>query len=282
VPFIVMERLPGRTFADEIADGPTSIRRVRDVVGETLDGLAAAHARGVLHRDVKPANILLGADGHVKLTDFGIATSNTITSVTAAGLVVGTPAYLAPERIRGDVATPASDIYSVGVICYEALSGKRPFPQDTPLALADAIQHARAIPLHEQCPQLPIALASVVERAMAPTPETRYGSASAFARDLRAAADHVDIDATQPVSRPRSTMTATRVLPVLPEALTPTRRLGALFVALTLAIVLVFGIALETHHHSAPTPTPTPASRAPSLAPSLRTPFDSLEQAVKP
>src|SRR5262249_18507802 len=117
VPFLVMECLPGNTLADEIRGGPLPIDRVRTTARAVLDALAAAHALGVLHRDLKPANVLMTADGRPKLTDFGIATSETVNELTASGLVVGTPAYIAPERVEGKSATVQSDLYSVGVMC---------------------------------------------------------------------------------------------------------------------------------------------------------------------
>ena len=132
--YLVMERLPGSTLRDEIvARGPLPAERVMLVLAETLTALAAAHRFGVLHRDIKPSNILLQQDGHTKITDFGIAKSfdirpgpNALTDdMTMTGFVLGTPGYLAPERRAGSPATVQSDLYSVGAVMVEALTGQR-------------------------------------------------------------------------------------------------------------------------------------------------------------
>ncbi|HEX2150241.1 MAG TPA: serine/threonine-protein kinase, partial [Actinomycetota bacterium] len=125
IPYIVMERLPGRTLADEIAGGPLSQERVRAVLLDMLEALGFAHRAGVLHRDVKPSNVLLTEDGTAKLADFGIA-KMAGQNLTQTGNFVGTAAYLAPERLNGLPAGPESDLYSAGVVAYEALTGDKP------------------------------------------------------------------------------------------------------------------------------------------------------------
>ena len=130
--YLVMERLPGTTLRDEISRGPMAPPRVVSVLGETLGALAAAHRYGVLHRDIKPSNILLEDDGHAKITDFGIAKSFDMATpgpstqdLTMTGVILGTPGYLAPERRSGQPATVQSDVYSVGAVMVEALTGRR-------------------------------------------------------------------------------------------------------------------------------------------------------------
>src|SRR5438128_3374368 len=140
IPFLVMERLPGRTLADELTAGPLSPERARGVVREVLSALAAAHAAGIIHRDIKPGNVLLTEDGHVKVSDFGIAKTVDHLDQTQTAELVATPGYLAPERLVGEAASQRSDLYSVGVLLYEALSGRRPFERDTPLAQMRAIE----------------------------------------------------------------------------------------------------------------------------------------------
>ncbi len=137
-PYIVMERLPGRTLLDDLLAGPLPAPRARTILTQTLDALGAAHAAGILHRDIKPGNILFDADGAVKVTDFGIAKSAD-TAHTTAGEVLGTVAYLSPDRITGHPASVTDDLYAVGVVGYEALAGHRPFTGDTILSLAHAI-----------------------------------------------------------------------------------------------------------------------------------------------
>lgn len=182
VPFIVMERLPGDTLADRMEDGVVDQTWLRQVAGHVLAGLGAAHAAGLVHRDVKPGNILLDADGRAKVADFGIAKSlEQADAVTGVGLLVGTPAYLAPERIDGLAATPRSDLYSVGVVLYEALAGAKPFSGATPLAVADAVLRATPSPLAGLRPDVDPDLAEAVRRAMARDPSDRPVSAAALA-----------------------------------------------------------------------------------------------------
>jgi len=170
VPYIVMERLPGRTLADRIAEGPLGPDEIRPLAVEVLAALAEAHGAGLVHRDIKPGNILLTADGHAKLADFGIAKSvqeASLAELTVTGQVLGTPAYLAPEQLDGAAATPRSDIYALGVVLYEALTGSKPFAGTTPMAMARAVVAGDHRPLGELRPGLDPALVCTVERAMA-------------------------------------------------------------------------------------------------------------------
>jgi hypothetical protein len=182
---MVMERLPGETLADRIAAGPVDQTWLRQVVGEVLQALGAAHAAGMVHRDVKPGNILLTADGHAKIADFGIAKSLEASAgspeLTGTGQLLGTPAYLAPERLDGAPATVRSDLYSLGVVLYEALAGRCPFAGDTPIAAARAVAAGEYPPLRELRPDVDPALAVTVDRAMARDPEARFASAEAMA-----------------------------------------------------------------------------------------------------
>jgi len=188
LPYIVMERLPGETLADRIAGGPVDPDWLRRVASEVLGALGAAHAVGLVHRDVKPGNILVTADGHAKIADFGIAKSleNSAGSLdlTGTGQLLGTPAYLPPERLDGGTATAKSDLYSMGVVLYQALTGRSPFPGDTPLATARAIIAGQYEPLDQLRPGLDPALVSAVERAMATDPARRFPSAAAMASAL--------------------------------------------------------------------------------------------------
>jgi hypothetical protein len=172
-----MERLPGTTLRDEIATGPLSRTRFALVMTEILTGLAAAHRCGVLHRDVKPSNVLLQEDGHVKLTDFGIAKSFDARTggdhdddVTLTGVVLGTPGYLAPERRQGRPATVQSDIYSAGALMVEVVTGRKPSTGDDDPRVG-----------------LPEELRDVAARSLAPDPGARYASAVAMLEDLTAA-----------------------------------------------------------------------------------------------
>jgi serine/threonine protein kinase len=188
LPYIVMERLPGETLADRIATGPQDPAWVRQVATEVLAALGAAHAAGMVHRDVKPGNILITADNHAKIADFGIAKSLEATDgsldLTGTGQLLGTPAYLPPERLDGGPATAQSDLYSLGVVLYEALTGECPFPGETPVATAMAIVAGGYPPLDQVRPGLDPALVTTVSRAMATDPAQRFESAAAMAAAL--------------------------------------------------------------------------------------------------
>jgi len=127
VPFLVMEFVDGPSLAAVLAGGPLEPGQVMDLIAQVAAGLHSAHSAGLVHRDIKPANLLITRDGQVKITDFGIASVTGDAPLTSTGIVVGTPAYLAPERAAGGSATPASDLYSLGVVGYECLTGTPPF-----------------------------------------------------------------------------------------------------------------------------------------------------------
>ena len=184
VPFLIMERLPGRTLADELADGPLPVSRVRQVGADVLAALGAAHGAGVVHRDVKPGNVLLCPDGTAKVGDFGIAKAVDDVDLTTTGLLLGTPAYLSPEQLSGEPATPASDIYSVGVLLYEALTGTKPFDAASPLALAHVVQTRSPTPVAELRPDAPPELVAAISRAMEKDPRRRFASADDMAAAL--------------------------------------------------------------------------------------------------
>ena len=188
--YIVMECLPGTTLADELrGSGPLPIDRAIAVLTDVLDGLGAAHARGVLHRDIKPSNVLIDSDGRAKVADFGIATTAG-GDLTKTGTVIGSAAYLAPERVDGRRATERSDLYAVGVVAYEALTGRRPFSGETPIALARAIHEGRAPRPCDLRPEIPGYLADVVMRAMARDPAERPPTAAEFAARARRLGAH--------------------------------------------------------------------------------------------
>ncbi len=188
VPYLVMECLPGTSLADELEGGVLDPRRARRVGLDVLGALDAAHRLGVVHRDVKPGNILLTAvvDGPVKVSDFGIAKSADDRSLTDSGGLVGTAAYLAPERVAGAPAGPASDLYSLGVVLFESLAGRKPHQGETALALALAIHMGGAPSLGELRPALDPALVAVVDKALARDPADRWVSAAEMSEALRA------------------------------------------------------------------------------------------------
>jgi serine/threonine protein kinase len=213
VPYIVMERLPGQTLAQRVAEGPVDLAWLRRVAGDVLGALGAAHAAGMVHRDIKPGNILLAEDGCAKVADFGIAKSLEAAGpdLTGTNLLVGTPAYMAPERVAGEPATIQADLYSLGVVLYEAAGGRKPFTGATPVALAYAIRNGEAEPLPKLRPDVDPTMAAVVAQAMAHEPSARFGSAAAMANALDVGAD----DATVPMAAgsPDATMTMPAMAP---------------------------------------------------------------------
>lgn len=185
-PYLVMELLPGESLADRVGQGPVAPEWLCRVAGDVLAALGAAHGAGLVHRDVKPGNVLLAAEGQAKVADFGIAKSMESVGgdLTHTGLLLGTPAYLAPERIEGEPATPQSDLYSLGVVLYEALAGVKPFVGTTPMAMASAIATLPAPPLAAARPGLDPVLVAAVERAMAKDAADRPATAAEMAADL--------------------------------------------------------------------------------------------------
>lgn len=140
LPWIIMELVEGRSLDQAVRDdGPFPPRRVAEIGARLLDALTAAHRRGLLHRDVKPANVLLADDGRVILTDFGIAAIEGDPALTRAGALVGSPGFIAPERLRDQPAGPASDLWSLGATLYAAVEGRAPFDRATPMAALGAV-----------------------------------------------------------------------------------------------------------------------------------------------
>jgi serine/threonine-protein kinase len=281
VPFIVMECLPGRTLGGAMATGPADQEWLRHITADVLGALGAAHAAGVVHRDVKPGNILLTDDGRAKVADFGIAKSlepvpGRMVDTTAAHLMLGTPAYLAPERIEGEPASPRSDIYSVGVVLYEALAGAKPFTGDTPLAVAMAAVHDDPEPLGQRRLDVEPALAAVVARAMQRDPAARFASAAEMEQALAAAPPapmHTSLaDSATPTLVDAPVDDRTRVLagvapsrpPVVAalRALWRRRRLAVLAVT-TVFLVAVLAAALASGHDRNNVKTPSTADTVP-------------------
>jgi serine/threonine-protein kinase len=249
-PFIVMERLPGRTFADEMAEGPVPAERVREVALAVLGALGAAHELGIVHRDIKPSNLMLTGDGTAKVGDFGIARSIDGSDLTLTGQVVGTPRYAAPERLRGEPCTPSGDLYSLGVVLYEAATGRQAFEGDSPVAVALAVTTSRPAPIGELRPGLDPALRAAVERAMAPEPGDRFVSAASMAEALApptgpatAVMPHLGAGRADertvvvPVSRPSSTGVDERI-PAGAPRVSHTRRRVVVASAVAAAVLL--------------------------------------------
>ncbi len=184
--YIVMELIEGQDVKVLINKAaPLQTTQAINITIQVAEGLDYAHRRGLVHRDVKPQNMLLTPDGQVRIADFGIAKSHLSTAVTQAGITFGTADYISPEQAQGLNATPQSDIYSLGIVLYEMLTGHLPFTADTPMAVA--IQHIQKPPppLRQWNPHVPPALEALVLRAIAKDPPQRPSSAKMFAQELR-------------------------------------------------------------------------------------------------
>ena len=300
--FLVMELVPGEALSTILErDGALSTDKTLDIVAQTAAALQAAHAAGLVHRDIKPGNLLITPDGRVKITDFGIARIADQVPLTATGQVMGTVQYLSPEQASGHPASPATDIYSLGIVAYESLAGKRPFTGESQVAIAMA-------QINEQPPPLPPTVAQPVQNLVmamiAKKPEDRPASAAAVARaasalrrgDLAAAAAAVPAiagaavladDATQLLAPAGATAAATQILsaplpdyaePQEPEKKKKRSRWTWPLVALIVILLLVLGGTLwalfANQGGASPDPSgstttsrPSPSQTTPSATP---------------
>jgi serine/threonine protein kinase len=188
VYFIAMQFLEGRTLSQILeAEGPLPVSRVRAIIEQVASALDYAHARGFVHRDIKPSNVIVAEDGRATLTDFGLVKAGEGTKLSTTGVVFGTPEYISPEQAQGEKVDGRSDIYSLGIMLFEMLSGQVPFEADTPLEVP--IKHLTApLPLpREVNPDISEPVEQVILKAMAKAPEDRYQRVSEMAEALKRA-----------------------------------------------------------------------------------------------
>ncbi len=186
--YIAMEYVPGGTLKDRlVVEGSIHPDEAAAVAERVADALSEAHEKGVIHRDIKPHNVLLTGSGGVKVADFGIARAASSSGVTATSVILGTAAYMSPEQAKGEPATPRSDLYSLGIVLYEMLTGKVPYEAQTPVAVA--VKHISQPPRlpREENPEVPDGLNDIVAKLLAKRPENRYASAIEVVEDLRRA-----------------------------------------------------------------------------------------------
>jgi eukaryotic-like serine/threonine-protein kinase len=280
--------------------------RVRDVGLQVLRALSAAHALGIVHRDVKPGNVLDAGVGTWKVADFGIAKwVHADDTLTGTGELLGSPAYVAPERIEGTDADHRSDLYSVGVLLYEALSGRKPFSVTEPIALAERIREGRYEPVDRVLPDADPAISGVIERAMRRNPDERFRDADEMAAALGdgsagdptvampVGANERPADAAETTALPPLERTAR--LPVQPggvdeagvprrrpprRARTPRRRVGMVVAGAAIAIALLTVLAVAAFTGAGR--DRTPRERGPALPAQLEAALRRLEGAVRP
>jgi serine/threonine-protein kinase len=262
-PFIVMECVEGSTLGDELRTrGPLEPNEVVDLALQICGGLEHAHAAGLVHRDIKPQNLLLRPDGTVKIADFGIARAAETTRLTQMGSVLGTAAYLAPEQALGEEVTASADIYSLGCVLYELLTGRTPHVFKTLPELVVKHREEAITPLREVRSEVPERLEAAVMHSLARNPEYRPESATVFAEELAAASPEpptrplpqaTETEATQVLGSP----TQVRTEPLAPSAPASRarrtrgtgwdRRLILAIAAVVAAVAIILGIALGTN-----------------------------------
>ncbi|MEY4296270.1 MAG: hypothetical protein RL016_116 [Actinomycetota bacterium] len=277
--YLVMELVPGDSLAKILErDKKLPPEKVMDIIAQTARALYEAHEAGLVHRDVKPGNLLITPDGRVKITDFGIARVADQVSLTATGQVMGTVQYLSPEQATGKPATPATDIYSLGIVAYEAIAGRRPFTGDSQMAIAMAQINEAPPPLPAEVDQR---IQNLVMSCLAKKPNQRPESAKALAIRAEALLPNGTSNntATTVIYQPTQTVTASTTVITTDTAPAPKPPIVwpwiAVIVALSLTAITII-IAILVQPSGSPTPTPSgpdgSSSVTPSSSPTATTP----------
>jgi serine/threonine protein kinase len=258
-PYMVFEYLPGGSLEDRLAGPALSESEAIRIARDMAEGLAHAHEQGVVHRDLKPANVLFDAEGRAKIADFGIAQLGGATTLTEAGTILGTAAYMSPEQAAGEPATPASDVYSFGVVLYRMLAGGLPFEANNPAELAAMHRTTEPPPLGAD---ISPALAQLTMRTLDKRPERRPASGTALAELLT-------LDAPPAVAAEA----ATRVLPAARPRRRGRRVSPAIAAGFSLLLLAVLGAvaAVLLMNHSSSAGQESPVSTAGTTAPTRPT-----------
>lgn len=251
--FIVMEYVEGRSLAEIIrADGPLDGRRAAEIATDIAAALSFAHRNGVVHRDIKPGNVLVSPQGQVKVADFGIAQAMTSTThLTQAGSVMGTATYFSPEQAQGKPVDPRSDLYSLGCVLYETLTGEPPFSGDTPVAIAYKHVQDTPVPPTQLNPRVPQPLQAITLQLLAKDPSARYASADDLRGDL---ARYLEGHKVAAVIPPAAAAGATVAAPAMPPPVVPPPRYddyddeprgrSGVWLAVLVGLLLLLGLGL--------------------------------------
>src|SRR5579875_1089661 len=253
VPFIVMEYVEGRTLRDILkSEGRLPVRRAMEIIADVCTALEFSHRNGIIHRDIKPGNIMITPQGAVKVMDFGIAraVADSSATVTQTANVIGTAQYLSPEQARGEAVDPRSDVYSCGCLLYELVTGVPPFQGDSPVAVAYQDVRENPLPPSARNAELPRTVDSIVMKALAKNPLNRYQSAGDMRADLQRALANQPVTAEAVMTDAERTQFIARTPP--PVAVRRTvyqdderdeRRTGLIWAAVVIALLLVIGAA---------------------------------------
>jgi serine/threonine protein kinase len=288
---IVMEYVEGESLAEALRRGPLPRGRVAEIARELGEALDHVHAHGVVHRDVKPANVLLGRDGAVKLVDLGIAVSVDQTRVTRSGTVLGSAPYMAPEQLDAHEVGPAADIYALAAVCFEVLAGTKARAGRTPVEIAHSVATTPPPDVREHAPQLPAAAAEALARGMARQPAERPRSAGQLAAELASALERrVPPDGrarTEPTARRRTLPAASAQRPRSSAGLVAVALIALAAAAVVAAVLLAGGGAdsqkqadrpskrQEAPRQHAKAKTQAPAETSASETPPADQPADS-------
>ena len=244
--YLVMEYVEGRDLKDIILQGgPLLPERAVEIAMSICLALEAAHAQGIVHRDIKPQNVIVTYDNKIKVMDFGIARTTGGSAMTQTGTIMGTAQYISPEQAQGRSADPRSDLYSLGVVLYEMLTGKVPFDGDNPVSIA--YKHVREDPLPPSMvnPDVSPGLEAVVMKALAKNPENRYQSAVEMRSDLERCLEGAPVYATPMLPMDEAALGATRAYPAVGGAPPGKRSLAWLWISIiVIALLAATGVGV--------------------------------------